>query len=421
MDAPITIGAYGSSRVLPRIDGGGTRLGTGTVELRNQSFWTIRDLHITNRSRASETTNFRSGVLLASSGSSRMVGVTIQGLKIDHVTSNLVSRTSWDTREYGGISAITASNQPQAGFDGLRILNNNVSGVGRTGIVVSNHNDQGSWDRKVQILGNTISRARGDSIVLRGSMNARIAHNTSAYGASFWPCKQCGNISPESANAGIWPARTRGTIIEYNEVYGEHRLGGDGVGLDVDLSAQNTVVQYNYVHDNEGGGILFCGSNSTAARFNILENNSRSAFVFIGSIPAKNSAIYNNTVYTSMRNGADVVRTQGSNGGSGITFFNNLIYNMGWGFYKWPTRAKSSHNTVIGTHGIGEPRGSGTIFDTAILRNPGNGRVGFGTLGGYKPTSPKDDPRGIAIPSSVKKDFFGKTINPKHPPRGAAG
>jgi hypothetical protein len=415
----IVLGAYGAGKSLPTINGGGTPQQTGTVQLINQPYWTIQDLHVTNRGTAKETRTYRSGVLVRGFNG-RIAGVKIQRLKVDSVVSNLTSSSN-DPREFGGITVQTLSDgKPKSGFDGLQILHNSVSKVGRTGILVSNHGYPKMSDRKLRIAYNTVTRPRGDSIVIRGSVGARIDHNRSAYGADLWPCAQCGKITPETADAGIWPAYSKDTLIDHNEVYGEHRLGGDGQGIDADISAVNTVIEYNYLHDNEGGGILFCGSNNTTARFNILENNSNGAFVFIGSIPAAKTKIYNNTVYTSMKNGADVVHLQGNKGGRSIAFYNNLIYNMGWGWYHWPAGYTSSHNTVIGTHGIGEPRGNGTIFDTAILRNPGQGKNGFKSLGGYHPASPKDDPRGIAIPKSVTKDFFGNTINPKSPPRGAA-
>ncbi len=415
--APIVLGAYGKG-ALPTINGN-TVDQSGTVSLRNQAYFTIQDLHVTNHGTAKEVKQFRSGVLIRNDGAGRLASVTVQRLKIDSVVSNLAFYWQ-DPRDFGGISVIT---RPQAGvksgFDGLKILHNTISRVGRTGIMVSNQSSNAT-DTKPRIGYNRITRARGDSIVLRNAANARIDHNISANGADFWPCKQCGQISPATANAGIWPSNTKNAVIENNEVYGEHQLGGDGQGIDVDVSAMNTVVQDNYVHDNEGGGILLCGSNDTSVRFNVLENNQRGAFTFIGSIPATKTRIYNNTVYISMKNGADVVHLQGNKGGRSISFFNNVIYNMGWGFYHWPAAYTSSHNTVVGTHGIGEPRGNATIFDTKILRNPGNGGVGFKTLSGYHPSSPKDDPRGIAIPASVTKDFFGNTINPKSPPRGAA-
>lgn len=425
--APITIGAYGPGQALPTINGNGTRSGTGTVQLRNQSHWTIEDLHVTNHGTAAETNAYRSGVLLLDDDGGRLAGVTVRRLQVDAVVSNLTFKWPNDPREFGGISVVSRINhRSDSGFDGLRILRNRVTKVGRTGIVVSNHGFPKTTDHDVRIGYNTVTRARGDSIILRGSMNGRIDHNVSANGADFWPCKQCGQISPETANAAIWPAGSTNTVIEYNEAYGTHGLGGDGEGIDIDVSTNNTIVQYNYVHNNEGGGVLFCGSNNATVRFNVFQNNHAGQITFIASIPAKSSKIYNNTIYSRVGNYAKVVRTFGdppskTNRVRGVAFFNNLIYNMDdSGYYVWPTKPTTRTNTYIGVHGIGEPTESGKGWTDPGLRNPGSGALGFGSLSGYHPTTPRDDPKGSAIPVSATKDIFGNTIDPKRPPRGAA-
>lgn len=412
------IGAYGSG-ARPILMGAGTANHTATVELHNQSYWTVQDLHVTNTAGSTSTSRFRSGILITNNGGGRLSGLVIRRNSVSNVSSAPVNVGTENSRQWGGITAI-AYGPNSSYFDKLLIQKNVITRVGSSGIFVANWQHQTIRNKGLRISGNQVVRARGDSIVIYGSDNSRIDHNVSAYGHDMWPCPRCGGISPLTASAAIWPGISKKVIIDHNEVYGEYFRGGDGVAFDADGQTEDVVFEYNYAHDNEGGGILFCGSTRTTARFNILENNSRGAFVFIGSIPANKTSIYNNTVYTSMQNGAQVVHTQGTSGGKGINFYNNLIYNMGWGYYVWPAAYKSSHNTVVGTHGIGEPRGNGTIFDTPILRSPGNGGIGFKTLGGYHPSSPKDDPRGVAIPKSVTKDFFGNTINPKSPPRGAA-
>ena len=415
------IGAYGTG-ARPTVNGNGTANNTGAVQLRNQQWWTIQDLHVTNRGKPSETNSYRSGVLVLNENGGRLAGIVIRRLSVNSVTSNLTPKKG-EPRNYGGISVITAPYfKNGSGFDGLSIMNNQISRVGRSGIVVSNYYPLVSPDRGIRIGYNRITRARGDSIMIRGSLNARIDHNVSAYGADFWPCAQCGAVTPATANAGIWPLASKKTTIEYNEVYGLHKLGGDGEGIDIDIDAKDTLVQYNYLHDNEGGGILFCGSTNTVARFNILQNNQQGAFTFIGSIPSKTTTIYNNTVYSKVGNKALVVRTFAGKSGKNVTFLNNLIYNMDdSGYYIWPTKPKTRTNTYIGVHGIAEPSEAGKGWSDPGLRAVGTGRIGLSSLSGYRPASPKNDPAGSAISKSVTKDFFGKKIDPRKPPRGAAG
>jgi hypothetical protein len=420
------LGAYGKG-TRPVVAGGGTRNGTGTVQLTNVSNWTVQDLHLTNAASAN-TKYYRSGLLLLNQGKGtlRMRNITVQRLLIDHVSSNPASHKN-DARAYGGISALTPGGTHD-GFDNLQILHNTINGspnpakgVGRTGIVVKNRQYPKSGDSKVRIAYNSVRWARGDSIMLIGARSSRIDHNISAHGAAFWPCKQCGGkITPATANAAIWTAQSSKVTIERNEVYGEHLKGGDGEAIDLDRSATHAVVQYNYAHDNQGGGVLICAASNSHIRFNILQNNGRAAVVFTCHQWAKTVWIYNNTIFIKKGVTSDYVVKQHWNKAKGIRFFNNLVYTTDRAKYVWPTKPKSAANTFVGTHSASEPRGAGTSHRTTNLKSPGHGKAGMKTLTGYHVRSTKKAQRGVAIPTSVKVDFFGHKVSSKHPIRGAA-
>ncbi|GAA2749828.1 right-handed parallel beta-helix repeat-containing protein [Amnibacterium kyonggiense] len=418
--APITIGSYGSG-AKPTIAGGGTGMETATITLKNQAYWTIQDLHVTNRSKAAATTAFRSGVLLLNDNGGYLFGMTLQRLTVDNVTSKLYYQNGHDARDWGGISVHTVRRGGGDGFTGLRIMNNVVSGVGRTGIVTSNREYPNGLDLGLRIAGNTVSKSRGDGIIMRGARNASIDHNTVKNNSNMWPCPQCMKARGMGANAGIWPTWSSDSVIEKNNVYGTHVGHGDGEGIDLDIMAERIIVQYNWVHDNDGGGVLFCGSKSSTVRFNIFENNKKSAIAFIGTVPAKDSSVYNNTMYAAKSVNAGNVRTFNGLHGSGIKFYNNLVYNYGSAYWTFPTKVWARSNTIVGVHGRGEPKGAGTSRTDPKLKNPGVGATSFSSLGGYKPRYPSKMPRGIAIPASAKVDFFGKKIDAKKPPRGAAG
>lgn len=418
--SPIVIGAYGSG-AKPTIAGGGTGMATGTVTLKNQAYVTIRDLHVTNRSKSSTTTVHRSGVLVLNDNGGYLPGITLRWLTIDNVVSRLLYSKHYDARDYGGISVLTADRGDGDGFPGLQIMDNTISGVGRTGIVTSNREYPDGLDTGVRIAGNTVSKTRGDGIILRGARNARIDHNVVKNVSNMWPCAGCLKVAGMGANAGIWPTWSSDSVIEMNNVFGTHVGHGDGEGIDLDIMAERITVQYNYVHDNDGGGVLFCGSKSSTVRFNIFENNKKSAIAFIGSVPAKNSSIYNNTIYGSKKTNARVVRYFNGAHGSGISLKNNVIYNYGMRDYLWPAKVTSSANILIGDQGKGRPADRLTSRKNPQLKAPGTGGNGFSSLGGYKPKHPSNLLRGVAIPKDVTVDFFGKKVDPKKPPRGAAG
>ena len=415
--ARIVIGAYGKG-AKPTVAGGGTANNSGAVQLVNQSFWTVQDLHITNTTKSS-TKTYRTGLLFQSDNGGVLAGMTAQRLSIDSVTSN---PGNGNTRAYGGISALTFGTAVKSGFSGLRILNNRITKVSRTGIVESNSQYPKSWDSGSRIAGNTVSHVRGDGIVLIGAKKGRIDHNKVSYVADLGSCSHCGRYGgPSTASAGIWPSNTTDALIEYNEVWGTHKEGGDGEGFDIDRSAVRTVMQYNYAHDNEGGGVLVCGARDSIIRFNVFEDNRTGVLSFYGKAPAKNTSFYNNTVYASKASKAKIVRTFGGIKGGKVSFKNNVVYSYGSGVYQWPSKQISTAaNTLVGTHGAGRPHDAKTVWANPGLKAPGTGKVGFSSLKGYRLKTTKGARTGVAIPSSVKKDVFGKKVNPKKPVRGAA-
>ncbi len=133
--------------------------------------------------------------------------------------------------------------------------------------------------------------------------------------------RDCPAILPESeAAAGIWPWESA-TIrwFSSNEVSG-HKAPTDAQGFDSDWNCQNTLIQYNYSHDNNGGFLLVCGpgnvdmpmnigTNGTVARYNISVNdglrgysvrmNKKSGFspTFHISGKLKDTKIYNNVIF----------------------------------------------------------------------------------------------------------------------------
>jgi len=76
---------------------------------------------------------------------------------------------------------------------------------------------------------------------------------------------------------------TKRAIIQFNEMYLNHTNasggGGDGDGADFDQGTQESFMQYNYMHDNDGAGMLhWTNANSipwfnNTIRYNVMQNN----------------------------------------------------------------------------------------------------------------------------------------------------
>ena len=138
---------------------------------------------------------------------------------------------------------------------------------------------------------------------------------------------------------GIWTWRVNNVIIQYCESH--HNHGGesqDGHGFDFDGGTSNSIMQYNYSHDNDRAGYLICSHknhtphtyNNNIFRYNISVNDCQKAgsggiCFWSGSPeddPICNTQIYGNTIYSST--GPAIVFWQ-KKGIYNTTVFNNLF------------------------------------------------------------------------------------------------
>ena len=67
----------------------------------------------------------------------------------------------------------------------------------------------------------------------------------------------------EDYAAGIWPWDCDNSIIQFNEVSGVKGTK-DGQAFDSDYRCRNSLFQYNYSHDNEGGFMLICSPGTSS-------------------------------------------------------------------------------------------------------------------------------------------------------------
>src|SRR5207237_1051975 len=109
---------------------------------------------------------------------------------------------------------------------------------------------------------------------------------------------------------GIWAFNSTRVTLQFNESY--HNLTGgekDGGGFCFDLNTSQSVMQYNYSHDNTGAGYQLAHKADTFAhtgnviRYNVTENDGRNhdyaGIQTWGRI--LNAEIYNNTIYMAAR------------------------------------------------------------------------------------------------------------------------
>jgi hypothetical protein len=141
---------------------------------------------------------------------------------------------------------------------------------------------------------------------------------------------------------GIWAWDANGITIQYNEAYNMSAGSGcDGGGFDLDGGVTNSIMQYNYSHDNDGAGFLIAQFEwarpmyNNIIRYNISENDGRKNDYKGITLWVENHErggnldllVYNNTIFADSAvapSGGGVFFKSG--GHHNIRFFNNIFY-----------------------------------------------------------------------------------------------
>jgi len=275
----------------------------------------------------------------------------------------------------GGI--IFSLQNDEGWFDGVRIEDNEIVDVCRTGIMIggtTKHHalrftapEEGGTEKfqfpwhpalGVVVRGNYIDRTGGDGILVAGARDPLIEWNRVFHIMT--------NPKPRCANAGIWPQSTIGAVVQYNEV-GYSNMPedcADAQGFDVDTCCVDTLVQYNYSHDNAGGFLLLCdlpgvgthGYGNIVVRNNLSVNDGNvkgESMAIVG--PVRNALIENNTICTGENVSLllEIWTEDGTDQASDVTFRNNLFVSNGKGnLYKlWNAeRFVFENNAYAGKH-----------------------------------------------------------------------
>lgn len=391
---PIVVDRYGEG-AKPRVRaqaGDGAPLPVGVL-LENQEQWEIRNLDISGSVRGVF-------VRLQEYGPARHIHLV--GLDIHDIPGGPT----------GDDSGILCSNSgPTTSFEDLRIEDCSMRHVDRNGILITDwpgppteaHRSTG-----VVIRNNRLTDIGGDGIFILACKGALIERNVLRYAH-----QRVGRRPGERACAGIWPQRSEGTLIQFNEV-SHTAVGGltvwDSEAFDDDGSCTGTIFQYNYSHDNAGGFLLNCGGKGTVVRYNLSQNDATATFTF-ESDAAADTRVYNNTVYVRPGLAVELVRnTFGAP--HDIRFVNNIFCIAGEARYAFRgMRAVSfERNVFFGNH-VERPQDERALTADPCLTAPGEGRDGMETVGGYR-LAEASPCRGAGLPvaDSGGRDFWGNPL-----------
>jgi len=430
--APVVIAQYGTGE-RPRIAAGASDL--QALLLVNQQYWEINDLELTNdkvmpgdyrgisiRGRDAGVLNhivIRNTFIHDVTGQVNWIG----GETADNDPPWVTFQTGWDaSKRTGGIVfEIESTNSTPTWFDGVTIENNVIQDVSFGGIIFKQLEGTVGWGVR-----NSASDSRfrpHKNIVIRGNYVSQTGTDYGCNGLYVTGVQTLlidRNVVKDAGTSAIEAYNADDVVIQNNETYGTVRKAGgaDFNGIDADRATTNTVIQYNYVHDN-GDGILLCqfAFGDSIVRYNLIVNSSRYG-INLHSDPSATNETYNNLVFAEGLSSATLISTSGNGEhldatyavrnnifhtsrtadvartGPGVTYTNNLF---------------SGLPAVSG--GTGSRTGNPMFVDSTMRPDGTMAGPALGMLEGFKlqAGSPAID-SGVTITDNGERDFWEASL-----------
>jgi len=294
---PICIGSYGAGRAT--IDAGD---GFGVL-IRNTMGVYIHDLIVRGAGKAIN----------------RGSGIAFENDLPGHIKLPAIRVERVETSGFGKYGIVVCGKRGKSGYRGARIADavahdNALAGICISGTFAAYAEDYAHEDVAVvscQAHDNTgipgPFRKNSGSGIQMSDVNGGVVESCVAY--------QNGRLcnSRQGGPVGIWIWDANRIAIQRNESFRNYAGGSkDGGGFDLDGGVTNSVLQYNYSHDNDGPGLMLCQFYSArrfrgnTVRFNISQDDARKNNY--GGIHihddnyaqrVENCEVYNNTVCIS--------------------------------------------------------------------------------------------------------------------------
>jgi hypothetical protein len=316
VSAPILIDAYGSGNK-PSLRGDGAVY--DVIQIFNQEYIEIANLDIQNEGPSMD--NLRRGIYILADNYGAMQHLHFTGIDFSNIngsdgTVKGIYGNTDDEKRSGGILMEVRGDDVKTYYDGILIDQCYFFNVSNTGFANSSHwstlNINSDWnDNTIPGTSNShyvhnfvpsknivIRRSRFENIMSQGLI-IRTAEDPVMEYNLFYYC----SLGDGSDNA-CFNSKTTGAVWRYNEsCYTQWLSGqGDGAGIDSDIRTINTLIEYNYCHHNEYGGVITTGgrfstsfNDNTIIRYNILANNGHNSIRLCNR--NTNAKVHNNLIY----------------------------------------------------------------------------------------------------------------------------
>jgi hypothetical protein len=309
---PITIRDYGTSPSLPRIDAGD---GTGIL-VTNAGYLEIANLEIAGSYNPAN--NLRSkgnGIEFLSTTPNTQANIYIHDVTV-HGFGN---GPDTDRVPYLGCGIlIDAQSPPDNGtvYDTVIISRCDIFNTLRAGVETLDARYVNPLPFPASITHVSIDHVDVHDIVPPVGINDLHGCNgILLIGVDDGVVERCqvydnGSSLSRVGGVGIWAYHSNHILFQYNEVHDNHSLlEYDEGGFDFDPWTTNSIMQYNYSHNNDGYGYMLGSVTATVPmaehniiRFNISENDSRQSrygALLFEDWAASDVDVYNNTFYMS--------------------------------------------------------------------------------------------------------------------------
>jgi hypothetical protein len=471
--APITISAYGTAgarrpyiatngNVASPFNADGTKnpqtVGlTGAVVLRNQQYWDINNVELSNdndfATDITTGTYVRDGImvsinadLLASGADSIMDHFRINNVYVH----DLDGPSTWQKIHYGGVDFQVFGNKtyqsyPAGGyyFKDVRIENNTFSHVelhavqfafnwfNADGTAAGQYDDAGKWhegweqlwvrtrdmySRDVYIGHNYAESVGQGAIQLADTQRMTVEYNeVNGYLARY---------NAVSCALYLWAGAD--SVMQFNEVYGGPDNQYDGTPFDLEYTNFNVTYQFNYSHDNAAGWMAYMGNSSNSvARYNLSVNDNG---VLVKNMLSTNYAPTYFANNTFVYDGSKMDYVHDETILSPVYFLNNIFYNTStttptsWyrrtGALRQAVFSNNDYYEASGTHSAQEPADTrGSRANPQFVGDPATYVTGAGVANirtaaahfALSPTSPLIN-AGRYNPHLGTADFLGTHI-----------
>ena len=323
--APITIRDYGDpSASLPIIQAGS---GTG-ISVRGAGYFDISNLEIAGNYNpvTNPTASDGDGIEFLDTNSSNLASISLHDLNI-HGFGQLAGLHPFGDAGCG-ILFYDGQYRPSQGYayDVITISRCDISNCDRAGIELWDDRSDASQPYTQLMYADvqidhvqvhkimpprpalSIAVFMGEGILMVAVENA-VVERCQVYDDGSL-LDNNGNRLVQVAGIGIWCSHSDHVLFQDNEVHDNHsQTEEDEGGLAFGRWTTNSIMQYNYTHDNDGYGYMLESNGltqlmpeNTIIRFNISENDSRQSrygALLFEDWAASDVSVYNNTFYVS--------------------------------------------------------------------------------------------------------------------------